>query len=479
MTDNWMPPLTTCRRSSLDSHPRLLRTTLLVVLCAAGCEPSAGRTADPATADSPEPSSAVVADSALAAAVDAFLGPLVERDRLSGVVLIGSRDSIRFARAYGLADRERGIPNTLTTRFRIASLTKTFTSAAIMRLVEQGALDLDDTLSRWSDEFPRGDEITVRHLLLHASGLRNPPYEESFERSIELPELVSAIASQPLDFDPGTENRYSNAGYNALAMIVERETGSYEGFLGREVFGPLGMTATGHAPDHQAVAAPYLPAPAPDVGWRVPDSDVTGYSFGSGSLVSSAEDLWRWGAAVADERIVGWKDLEWPYGWGRLSVAGATGIEQTGATDGSMSSLLVLPDADVVVVTLYNMELGGWVQVAHGLAALALGEPPADPGVTAVPVAADLPEGALDRYTGTYRSDQDVTFHIRPDDGHLRLYFESWPIGKFLEFTGDDAFAPLGDRGRLRFDLPAVGPARAVTWSFGESDGTVYERVEG
>jgi CubicO group peptidase (beta-lactamase class C family) len=411
--------------------------------------------------------------------VDAFLAPLVEADRLSGVVLIGSRDSIRFARAYGLADRESGTPNSLATRFHIASLTKTFTSAAILRLADQGALALGDTLSRWSDEFGRGDEITVRHLLLHASGLRNPPYGESFERTIELPELVSAIAAQPLDFDPGTESRYSNAGYNVLAMIVEREGGSYEGFLGREVFEPLGMTATGHARDHRDVAAPYLPAPAPDVAWRVPDSDVTGYTFGSGSLVSSAEDLWRWGAAVADERIVGWKDLEWPYGWGRLSVADATGIEQTGATNGYMSSLLVLPDADVVVVTLHNMELGGWVPLAQGLAALALGEAPADPGVTAVPVAADVPEGELDRYVGEYRSAQDVTFHVRRDDGHLRMYFDTWPIGKFLEFTGEAAAVPLGDGGRLRFDLPATGPASAFTWSFGEGDGTVYERVEG
>lgn len=441
-----------------------------------GCTPAAP--ADSSAGDAPLARTEIITDAALAASIDDFLRPLVAAERLSGVVLVGDREEVLYARAFGEADRESGAPVTLDSRFRIASITKTLTSAAILRLRNAGALALNDSLARWAPEYPRGDDITIRHLLLHTSGLDNPDYEASFHESIGLDELASRIAAKPLLFEPGSQNRYSNAGYNTLALVIERETGGYERFLKREIFDPLGMAHTGHPASEADVVTGHMPAPSGRAPWPVPESDVTGFSFGSGSLASTAEDLWRWGAAMADERIVTWQELEWPYGWGRAEIGDHTGIEQTGATAGYMSSLFVLPGADRIVVTLHNVEIGGWVQIAEGIAALAVGAAPPNPEVTRVQEAVALARAPA-AYTGSYRSEQGTTFHIRETDGDLRMFWESWPLGKFLEPVGDDRFVPLGDGGSVEFLIDDGAPAaRAFQWVFGDGPGTTYTRLE-
>lgn len=452
----------------------------LAVICIATACGSGGTGTGTTEANRP---AEVVTEAALAARLEAYLAPLAQRGELSGVVLVGDRGTILFAKAYGMADYDAGAANRLDTGFRIASLTKTFTSAAILRLRDQGALALDDPLSRFAPDFPRGDEITIRHLLLHRSGLQNPDYLESFVRTIGLDELVARIAAKPLAFDPGTEGAYSNAGYNLLAHVVEQASGmSYEAYLRKTIFEPLGMSGTGHfgstgSPPAAAgapavpVANGYLPAPPPSMRVTPPPADPVGFMIGSGSLVSTAPDLWRWARAVADERIVAWKDLEWPYGWGRVEVGGQRGIEQTGATTGFMSSLLVFPGGDRFVVALHNLEYGPWTALGKDLAAIAFGETREPPRAREpVPLAA----ASLSRYAGRY-ADPTTTLTVRAEGGHLRLYFNDWPIGKYLVPLSEVRFAPLGDGGEIEFGDESGGVFHELSWRFGES-GTTYRR---
>jgi len=409
-----------------------------------------------------------------------YLAPLVEAGRLSGNVLVGTRDSILVLQSYGLADAGTATPNDADTRFIIAAITKTFTSAAILTLVADGRVDLDDPLARFAPDFPRADEITIRQLLLHESGVGDPDpldWFESPESPISLEELVDRIAERPFLFDPGTDEAYSNAGYALLARVIERASGQpYGEYLRTALFDPLGMSGSGlflvpgPAPGR---ATGYLPAPPPENRVVTMDVDL-GLATGSGALSSTAPDLWRWARAVADERLYSWKTLEWPYGWGREEIGEHEGIEQTGALPGFMSNLLVFPDADRFVVLLLNQEYGGWIDLGLGVAALALGE---DPGPIDLPRGIELDVAGAGRFVGRY-TDGEQPIRLALEDGDLWLHWGDWPISKYLQPIGPATFAVPSDRGRIRFEDPAAdGRFQTMVWDFGEGAMT-FERTE-
>lgn len=409
--------------------------------------------------------------------VDEYIQPLLQHRDFNGIVLLGNRDSILVLRSYGLANYETGSTIVPATKFGIASVTKTFTAGAILTLAHQGALDLEDPLSRFAPEFPRAAEITVRLLLRHESGVGNPDYLESFEpsdRPLQLEELVETIAAQPFLFGPGAANRYSNAGFNLLAWVVQQASGMpYDEFLERRFFQPLGMTGSGQflgteLPASHAVG--YLPAPGPSHAVEAPYSNL-GFSIGSGALSSTAPDLWRWARAVADETLFEWKGLEWPYGWGKVEIGGHDGLEQTGAITGFMSNLLVFPEADLFVVVLYNKEFGGWIRVGRDLAAVGLGESYDPP---AVHPRIDTPLEGLHRFVGSYES-QDMRLRIEAEDGHLWLYSGEWPIGKYIVPVSENVFTVPSDVGEIRFGGPVPsGEYGELTWDFGNGATTYY-----
>jgi CubicO group peptidase (beta-lactamase class C family) len=417
---------------------------------------------------------------ALDAQVADYLAPLAQAGRLSGNVLVGTRDSILVLQSYGLSDVEAGTPNDPDTRFVIASITKTFTSAAILTLAAEERIDLDDPLARFAPDFPRAGEITIRQLLLHESGVGDPEmldWFESPESPISLEELVRKIAGRPFLFDPGTDEAYSNAGYALLAWVIQQASGQpYGQYLERSLFEPLGMSRSGLFVDPGPApgqANGYVPAPLPQGTIRTPEIDL-GLAIGSGALSSTAPDLWRWAGAVADERLYSWKTLEWPYGWGREEVGEHEGIEQTGALPGFMSNLLVFPDADRFVVLLLNQEYGGWIDLGKGVAAIALGE---KPPLLDLPPEVELSARAAERLVGRY-ADGEQPVRIALEEGDLWLYWGEWPIAKYLQPIGEATFAVPTDRGRIRFEDPdSEGVYRTMVWDYGDGSMT-FARTE-
>ncbi|PCC68147.1 CubicO group peptidase, beta-lactamase class C family [Nannocystis exedens] len=217
-----------------------------------------------------------------------------------------------FSRGFGSADLEQGTRITPDTVFRIFSVTKVFTAAAIMQLVERGQLGLDDPLARFLPAFPRADEVTVRHLLSHSSGIHE--YAGSspvLERMGATPEdLVRHIAAQPVPFDfaPGTRWSYSNSNYVLLGLIVERVTGrSYGEYLAAHVFSPAGLGRTRVDDGIDLVrgrASGYVPA----LGRRGafvhgPPLDMS-FVYAAGALLSTVPELSAWFTAFFDGRIV-------------------------------------------------------------------------------------------------------------------------------------------------------------------------------
>lgn len=193
-------------------------------------------------------------DLELVARIKTYLAPFAETGNLSGVVLVARHGLVLMRESYGMANYELNVPNSPLTRFHIASVSKAFTSAAILQLQEQGRLNVSDRVSRFVPDFPRGSDITLDNLLTHTSGIPDinglPDYDASARNPHKLPEIVAKFANLPLEYEPGTKYSYSNSNYNLLALILETITRqSYSEILDRNLFKPAHMTNSDHDGD--------------------------------------------------------------------------------------------------------------------------------------------------------------------------------------------------------------------------------------
>ena len=185
----------------------------------------------------------------LADAIDVYIEPYVDGQNFSGTILLARGGDVVFSKGYGMACYEHSVPNEAETKFQIASVSKSFTEAAILLLEKGGELRRDDAVSRFIPDYPRGDEITINHLITHTSGLPRhvfqPDFREKSSRAHTTEDLVDWLRDKPLAFTPGERYGYSNANYSMLAHIIERVSGlSYGDFLETRILSPLGLENT-------------------------------------------------------------------------------------------------------------------------------------------------------------------------------------------------------------------------------------------
>ena len=159
--------------------------------------------------------------------IDAMLSGFEQLAMFNGIVIVDLAGERVFERAYGLADYETKVPITADTRFRIASLSKNMTDAAVAVLVQRGELDLTGTLDRYLPEFPGAAGITLQHLLSHQSGIAHTNRFDwgDGKQSLALDAIVARLQKEPLDFAPGTKRQYSNGGYAVLSKVLQLVTG--------------------------------------------------------------------------------------------------------------------------------------------------------------------------------------------------------------------------------------------------------------
>jgi CubicO group peptidase (beta-lactamase class C family) len=300
----------------------------------------------------------------------------------NGVVLVARRGRILAKRAYGVASFELAVRNMPETKFGIGSLTKSFTAAAIELLAEQGRLKLEDPVSRWLT-VPKGwEDVTIERLLSHSAGVPDynslPEYAAHRCDPISPDEFAHLIAGKPLDFPPGSQDRYSSSGYSLLALVVERVSGvSYSRFLREQLLEPLRLKNTGDLHDGDLIRGL---APGYDAGFppeRVQPAAGSSWSWraGSGSIYSTAGDLYRWLEATRSERLVHISRLPYPYGWGKRTAKGRDFIEQTGRVpEGYSAYMAMYPTEDVAVVVLNNIAIEVTERIGRDLAAFALGD---------------------------------------------------------------------------------------------------------
>jgi CubicO group peptidase (beta-lactamase class C family) len=227
----------------------------------------------------------------------------------AGVAVL--RDGVPiFRRAYGLADLEGWVAATTATNYRLASLTKQFTAAAILLLAEAGRLSIDDPARRWLPTLPHtADDIVIRHLLTHASGLID--YEDLIpdSRTAQLrdADVLGLLEAENRGyFPPGSGYRYSNSGYSLLALIVGRASGEdFASFLHERIFQPLGMRNTvAFESGISVVAHRAFGYSGTEHSWTRTDQDLTSATLGDGGIYSSIDDLAKWETALCGDRLL-------------------------------------------------------------------------------------------------------------------------------------------------------------------------------
>ena len=327
-----------------------------------------------------------LADDQIATALDQFVTRLTADGRFAGTVGLVHNGRVVSVHAYGLANRAYRIPNTLDTRFQLASVGKLFTTVAIAKLVEQGRLAYSDPIGKWIPEYPNATAartVTIAHLLTHSSGIadffRNPDWERSDKVALAKLPLESHFrffASDSLAFTPGTRTQYSNSGFLLLGIIAERAARkTYAPLFAETAFSPAGMHDS-WAPEHAMPRATgytwYAPMRVLDLsGVRVAeDEPIVGTPAGGG--ISTVGDMTHFAAALLDGRLISRASLdtltarhgldETPTSW---AAYGFDGVElwrgvrianKSGNTYGAHTQFDIYPDAGYGVVVLSNLD---------------------------------------------------------------------------------------------------------------------------
>lgn len=292
---------------------------------------------------------------------------------------------------YGLASVEFGVPASAETVFEIGSVSKQITAAAIMLLVEDGKINLDEKISRYLPNTPETwKNVTVRHLLTHTSGVKSYSSLEGFElnRRLKRDDFIKLLGVQPLDFETGASYIYSNSGYSLLGYIIETVSAkSYWDFVRTRIFIPLGMTKTADRDPKYVIknrATGYEWQNNQLVGRDYDLTDV----FSAGAIVSTVTDLAKWDAALRNDTLLKktskmqmWTPATlsdgkpYPYGFGfRIAeIRGHRLIAHSGQTAGFGASISRYVDDDLTVIALTNLgEIGMGTLLASGIAKIYL-----------------------------------------------------------------------------------------------------------
>lgn len=291
-------------------------------------------------------------------------------------IAIDQGGELLIAKGYGLADLENQVPATADTVYRIGSVTKQFTGVSIVQLVDAGKLRLDQKIQEILTDYPAPtNPVTLRHLLQHTSGIPNftglPSYRPSIRVDVAPSEMVARFQELPLEFDPGTQWKYSNSGYYLLGMIVEKASGqTYAEYIDEHIFKPAGLLNTRYE-----AARPIIPHRARGYrrgpgGFENADYLSMTQPFAAGALISTVVDLVRWQRALVEHTLTPPDALErltsdavdtghgdkYGYGIGVSEREGHRVISHGGGIDGFSSVLLYFPETDHTIAVLANTD---------------------------------------------------------------------------------------------------------------------------
>lgn len=348
-------------------------------------KPTFTPTPSPSPSPSPSPTPTPVPGTFDEASAQSYMDGIT----FDGVVLVAENDQISWTYESGLADRDNNVPNTMDTVFEFGSITKQFTAVAIMQLVEQGKISLEDTLDKYIPDYPYADKITIHQLLNMTSGV--PDYLfcgvlgfswSDFENldfstimnlesllgevattPLKKEELVEKISKYPLNFDPGTQYEYSNTNYYFLGIIIEQLSGmAYDEYIRKNILEPLDLTELFPDNDHLTSNGR---TDLKLIHFDFPHQDVT-LSYSVGVMTGTAEGLLEWEKCVLDRKLLSsesWDKIfdggQFGYGYG-WTIVGDGVVEHSGMTLGYNTNVRInLKDRKVIIVLSNIQPLSG------------------------------------------------------------------------------------------------------------------------
>ncbi len=324
-------------------------------------------------------------------AVAVYVTAEMQHQHIPGIALLVSREgkTVR-AQGFGFANVEHQVPVKPETIFQSGSVGKQFTATAIMMLVEEGKLRLDDPITKFfKDAPPAWKQVTVRHLLSHTGGFTDYPKDFDFRKDYTEDQLLNIIEAIPLAFAPGDKWSYSNLGYATLGILIHRVTGKFYGdFLQERIFGPLGMQTTRIIREADIV-------PDRAAGYRLVEGELKNQEWVSPSLNTTADgslyfsilDLAKWDAALYTEKLLKRSSLEqmwapvklnngkpnsdhYGFGWFIETDHGHRVIRHGGSWQGFKSQISRYVDDKLTVVVLANLAEADQGKIAAHVAEL-------------------------------------------------------------------------------------------------------------
>jgi CubicO group peptidase (beta-lactamase class C family) len=330
-----------------------------------------------------------LAQNGVSTKIDEYVRTEMQAQQIPGVSLAVVKDGeILLARGYGFANVEHQVPAKPETIFQSGSTGKQFTATAVMMLVEEEKLSLDDKLTKYFSDSPDAwRDITVRHLLTHTSGMTDYPRDFDLRRDYTEDELLQRVKTIPLAFQPGEKWSYSNLAYVMLGILIHKVSGKFYGdFLQERVFKPLAMSTARIISEADIV-------PNRAAGYRIVNGQLKNQNWVSPTLNTTADgalyltvyDMAKWDAALYTDKLLKKSTLEqmWapvklksgkthPYGfgWALTEVRGHRIVEHGGSWQGFKAQITRYLDDKLTVIVFANQARADQAKLAHGVAAI-------------------------------------------------------------------------------------------------------------
>jgi len=385
--------------------------------------------------------------------IDTLLTDIYQADKTGAAVLAVKKQKVILRKGYGMANLELGVKIRPEMVFRIGSITKQFTAAAVMILVEKGKISLSDDMTKYLPDYPTGgNRITIHHLLTHTSGIKSytgmakwPPV---MRKDFKVEKLIDFFKSEPMDFKPGERYLYNNSAYFLLGAIIEKVSGlTYQAFIQKHIFTPLGMKNSYYGSHGNII-------PNRVSGYKVVANQFKNADFlsmtqpySAGSLLSTVDDFYIWARALMGGKVVSLKSLQtmitplklnsgktenYGYGLSITKLKKYRTIGHGGGINGFITHEIYLPDIDGFVIVLSNNENPQVPPqfVCQQIALILVGDsyqPPKE-----VKIAAAI----IDQYVGIYKISKG-SFRTITRDGN-QLYTQRTGSGRLKAFASSE-----------------------------------------
>jgi CubicO group peptidase (beta-lactamase class C family) len=337
--------------------------------------------------------SAVAQTQSIAAKIDSLLSNVFkDKNGPGGVFMVTKQGKPIYQKAFGKSNLELKVDLKTDDVFQLGSMTKQFTAVAILQLEEQGKLSVNDVVSKFTPDYPNGNNITLHHLLTHTSGIKDFTKMKSLnqiaQKDLSPTEMIAFFKNEAVDFAPGEKFDYNNSGYFILGYVVEVASGEkYEDYIKKHIFDKVKMTSSRYANDIVVIENRAYGYHKKEYGYVNKSRISFNIPYASGALMSTLEDMLKWQNALNKNLVVSastikkafsayklnnGEEFTYGYGWHIKDVNGTLTREHGGSVFGFKTMGVYIPSADIYVVGFSNCDCNSPTQVTRDIAELVL-----------------------------------------------------------------------------------------------------------